>query len=150
MEVKTVEQLQQENEALKAELKTAEENYQTLESLSKEQADKTAVDVEAIKKENEDLKAENEALYSVNQELTSKIEELSSDKPITEAAEKAAVKEKPVLPEAPFEVGGKKYKFLSPVFMHKKQRITAVQALTDSDTLEMLVSSKSGVIKEVE
>lgn len=96
-----------------------------------------------------DLTAEKEVIVIINDELQAKIEELTAPQSIAAAAEKASEAVKPVLPDTPFEVDGKAYRFISPVFVHKKSRVTAADALLDQSLLSELVNSRSGSIQEV-
>lgn len=93
-----------------------------------------------------DLETELELTKEVNAELSAKIEELSQKGTLGDAGEKAQAEAKPVLPTETFEVGGVKYKFISPVFVYGGKRIEAAKAITDSSLLSELVDKGVGVI----
>jgi predicted nuclease with TOPRIM domain len=100
--------------------------------------------IEKLQTENVALKTENEALTAVNEELTAKLEELSKEPAKSEEAEE----KKPEIPQDTFTVGKKKYRFITPVFVYNKQRITAEAAIKDNTLLAELVKIKSGFIQE--
>lgn len=99
---------------------------------------------EVLTKERDELREENELLTAVNDELQTKVEELSSPKTIKEAIEKKS--EKLTVPTDSFEVDGVKYKFISPVFVHKKTRVVAADALNNEELLKELVQMGSTLI----
>jgi predicted RNase H-like nuclease (RuvC/YqgF family) len=101
--------------------------------------------IEKLQVENNSLKAENEALTAVNEELTAKVEELSKEPSAGQPAEE----KKPEIPKESFKVDKKEYRFITPVFVHKKQRVTAEAALKDKVLLAHLVKIKSGFIQEI-
>jgi chromosome segregation ATPase len=151
MAEKTIEQLLAENKELQ------EEAASLKAEITSYLAQLTSLKEEVASLENENasqlagltsLKEEVETVTSVNDELQAKIVELSEAKSFTEAANKIVEQKSAKIPAETFEVEGKKYKFISPVFMHKKQRITAENALADSSLLAELVSIKSGSIVE--
>lgn len=102
--------------------------------------------IEDLQKENDDLKTELEMTKEVNQELTAKIEELSKTAPLGEAGERAQAEETPVIPTSTFEVGGKNFKFITPVFVYGGKRVLASQAINDTALLTELVDKGVGVI----
>lgn len=107
----------------------------------------TAKEVASLKAENEALKTENETLSAVNEELSAKVEELS--KASAAPKSEAAAEKKVTIPTATFKVAEKEYRFVSPVFFYKQQRITAEAALSDEALLAALVTMGSGAIKAV-
>lgn len=97
---------------------------------------------EEIKKLQEDL-ASAEASKAALQKENAALKKFA--KP-----EKADANPKAELPAKAFEVGGKKYKFLIPVFnVPGFGETTAKEALVQKDVLEYLVKEQSSVIEEV-
>jgi hypothetical protein len=96
--------------------------------------------------------AENETLSKVNDGLVLKIEELTAVKDVKtqdDLAKKVTEFKKVSAPDATFEVEGVKYKFISPVFTFKNERIIAADVLNDTEKLAELVAAKVGTIKKV-
>lgn len=95
-----------------------------------------------------ELESEVDTVNAVNEELSEKIDQLSSKKEDKVVDEKDQHRAKPVLPTDSFEVNGKKYKFNTPVFMYKGNRIESVNAMKDTAMVTELVENGIGVITE--
>ncbi len=134
----------------KKEDRTAElQKSQEPEAKNAELATQCGEDCANAKGRIAELEAENEVLNNVNKELTLKIEELSNPKTIAEAGNRAAEKRTPAMPVEQFEVGGNAYKFVCPVFMFKKNRVVAAEAIHNESLLAELVAAKVGAISLV-
>ena len=81
------------------------------------------------------------SLQKENAALTKSLQKSGSTDP--------KVEELPKIPDTVFEVGGKKYRFIVPVFRHKSERVTSIDALTDEEILTYLVDTGSEMIQEV-
>jgi len=100
-----------------------------------------AEEQKTVQEQIDQLNERLEALAHENQALR---EQLAASTP---AASKEKVKL--VIPEKPFKVGGKKYRFTLPKFHYKGKMVTAVDALTDPALLEELVNKNVSFVREV-
>jgi hypothetical protein len=113
--------------------------------------------IDQLTSENSELKLRvdsaeaglKEAL-DTNAELLKTVEELElqvSAIPADKAVEAKVVK--PTLPDQPFSVGGKKYKFTMAAFQFEGDKITAAQAIENKELLAKLVEIGFGGIEQV-
>lgn len=104
--------------------------------------------IEGLTKSLDELKSNNANLETVVGHLQS--ENAALKKQLNVAGKPEANKPEPAkIPDSPFTVNGKKYKFVIAKFRWKKELITATDAMTDKAILKELVDKNSGVIKEV-
>ena len=80
---------------------------------------------------------------------TKTIEALTKQLSIAGPTAKAQKAEKPKIPDQTFKVGDQEFKFVLAEFIYGEQKMTAIDALTDTDVLADLVDKKSGVIQEL-
>jgi hypothetical protein len=101
---------------------------------------------EVTQQQVEEILGQIATLSKENQELKAQVSKLSST-----GAVEAAQQEGPKIPEDTFTVGGKKYKFTVPKFLHpEKGEMTALEALTDRTLLASLVKKESSILEEVD
>lgn len=138
--VLTLEELQAE---LEASQKSAADNLE-LANLAEKKCEETAAMLATLQAENATLSKVNDELSIVIDTLTKQVE---SKKTVADAAKEIADKKVPPVPTSMFTVDGKSYVFICPVFMFRKQRVIAAEAINNQDLLNELAAAKIGAIK---
>lgn len=111
--------------------------------------------IDALEKSIDGLTQKLTELTEANNGLSASFEKLQLENAslktqLNVAGKSEAKKPEPAkIPEIPFTVNSKKYRFVLAKFRWKGQILTAMDAMADKSILKELVEKQSGVIKEV-